>query len=167
RESLGELSPGGSAVARFVQPAARSLPGAILPRSLTCGPNDCVHRLRIGGVERQRGGTGIFISVEDLLPCFAAVARAKDAAFRVGAVRMSEHGSEQAVGVARVNDERRDLLPVAQAQMLPGLAAVAGLVNAIANGKIGPLQAFAAADIDDVRVRRGDAERADGSGGLV
>src|SRR5271154_4173236 len=50
--------------------------------------------------------------------------------------------------------------------MLPGAAAVAGFVNAIAGGKIGAAQAFAAAYIDDVGVARGYGQRADGAGGL-
>ena len=45
--------------------------------------------------------------------------------------------------------------------MLPGFSGVGGFVDAVANGKIGPLQAFAAADINDVRVGRRDGQSAD------
>ena len=49
-------------------------------------------------------------------------------------------------------------------QVLPR---VGGLVDAVAVGEIGPLQALAAADVDDVRVGRRDGEGADGAGRLV
>ena len=97
----------------------------------------------------------------------AAVGRAEDAALRVRAVRMAEHRDEDAVGIARIDGDLRDLLAVAQAEVRPGLAGVGGLVDAVADGEVGALQAFAAADVDDVRVRRRDRERADRAGRLV
>src|SRR5947209_17558195 len=51
--------------------------------------------------------------------------------------------------------------------MLPGLAAVGGFVDAVADGEVGPLESFAAADVDDVGIRRREGESADGAGGLV
>ena len=51
--------------------------------------------------------------------------------------------------------------------MRPRLAAVGGFVNAVADGKIGALQAFAAAHIDNFGIRRRDRQCAYGSGGLV
>ena len=80
---------------------------------------------------------------------------------------MSEHGDEQPVRIARVDDDLRDLLAVAQAQMRPRRAGVGGLVDAVAGGEVRPLQAFAAADVDDVRIGRRDRDGADRSGGLV
>ena len=96
-----------------------------------------------------------------------AVGRSKDAALLVRAVRMPEHGDEQPVRVARVDDDLRDLLAVAQAEMRPGRAGVDRLVDAVAGGEVGPLQAFAAADVDDARIGRRDRDRADRAGGLV
>ena len=49
-------------------------------------------------------------------------------------------------------------------QVLPR---VGGFVDAVADGEIGPLQAFAAADVDDVGIGRRDGERADGAGRLI
>jgi hypothetical protein len=37
---------------------------------------------------------------------------------------MTEDGDEQALGIARVNDDLRDLLAVAQAEVGPGLSGV-------------------------------------------
>ena len=36
--------------------------------------------------------------------------------------------------------------------MRPGLAGVGGFVDAVADGEVGALQAFAAADVDDVGI---------------
>ena len=70
-------------------------------------------------------------------------------------------------GIARVDDDLRDLLAVAQAEVRPRLAGVGGLVDAVAGREVGALQPFAAADVDDVRVRRRDRDRADRAGRLV
>ena len=45
-----------------------------------------------------------------------------------------------------------NLLRVAQAEMRPRLARVGRLVDAVADREVGPRQAFAAADVDDVRI---------------
>src|SRR5439155_21912950 len=74
---------------------------------------------------------------------------------------MAKHRREQAVRVARVNRERRYLLPVVEAEVSPSLAAVGGFVNAVANGEVGPLNTFAACDVNDVRVGRRDGDGAD------
>ena len=97
----------------------------------------------------------------------AAVGRAVEAALRIRAVRMSEHGDEEPVGIARVDGDLRNLLAVAQAEMRPGLAGVGGFVDAVADGEVGPLQALAAADVDDVRIGGRDGDGADGAGRLV
>jgi hypothetical protein len=49
----------------------------------------------------------------------------------------------------RVHQNVGDLLAVAQTEMLPGVARVGGFVNAVARRKVGPAQAFPAADIND------------------
>ena len=65
---------------------------------------------------------------------------------------MAEDRGEDAVRVARVDDDLRDLLPVAQAEVRPGPPRVGRFVDAVADGKVGALQALAARDVDDVRV---------------
>ena len=80
---------------------------------------------------------------------------------------MSQHGDEETVGIARVHQDGGNLLAVAQPQMTPGLAPVDGLVHAVAGGKIGTLQSFAGAHVDDVGVGRRERDGADGTGGLV
>lgn len=80
---------------------------------------------------------------------------------------MPGHGGENFVGILGIDGEFWNLLAVAQAKMGPGLAGVSGFVNAIADGEIRPMQPFAAADVNDIGIRRRDGNRADGAGGFV
>src|SRR5262245_20126237 len=80
---------------------------------------------------------------------------------------MSERGDEHTVGVFRINDDRADLLSVAQPHIPPGLPAVGRFVNAVAGRKIGALQTFAAADVNNVGIGRRDSQIADRPGRLV
>ena len=80
---------------------------------------------------------------------------------------MPGHRDEESIGIARIDRDLRDLLAVAQAEMRPGFARVGRFVDAVADGQIGPMQAFAAADIDDVRIRNRHRDRADGTGRLI
>ena len=69
--------------------------------------------------------------------------------------------------IPRIDLDTRDLLAVAQAEMRPRLSGVGGLVHAVADREIRPLQSFAAADINDVGVREGHRNRPDRAGRLV
>jgi len=80
---------------------------------------------------------------------------------------MSQDGDEQPVGVARIDGDARDHLAVAQPEMLPRAAGVGGLVHPVADGEVGPDDAGARSDVDDVGVRRGDGDGADRAGRLV
>ena len=117
-------------------------------------PEHGVHDVGVRGIEGDVDAAGVLVLVEHLLEGLAAVGGAEEAALRVGAVRMAQHRDEQAVRVARIDDDLRNLLAVAQAQVRPGLAGVGGLVDAVAGGEVGALQPLAAADVDDVRDSR-------------
>ena len=80
---------------------------------------------------------------------------------------MAEHRHVQAVRILRVDDDLRDLPSVAQAQVRPVRAAVGRFVHAVADREIGALAALAAADVDGVRRRRRDRERADRRARLI
>src|SRR5258708_2977664 len=71
---------------------------------------------------------------------------------------MSLSRDEEAIGVFGIDDDGRDLLRVAQAEMLPGASRVGRLIDAVAYGEIGAAQAFTAADIDRVGIRRRDGQ---------
>src|SRR5436190_18154246 len=80
---------------------------------------------------------------------------------------MPEHAHEHTIGVLRIDEDGGNLLAVAQAEVPPALTAVGRFVDAVAGGQVWALQALAAADVDDVGIRRGYGEGADGAGRLV
>jgi len=98
----------------------------------------------------------------------AAVGGTKDAALFIGAVGMAFGGDEEAVWILRIDENRRDLLSVAKVlHVRPGFTRVGGFIDSVAGGEIRALQSFAAADVNNVRIGRGDGESADGAGGLI
>ena len=105
--------------------------------------------------------------VEHLLERRAAVGRAIDAALLVRTVGMTEGRDEQPVGILRVDGDVRDLLRVAQTEVRPRPAGVGRLVDAVAGREVGTMEAFPAADVDDVGVGRRDGDGADRPGRLV
>ena len=80
---------------------------------------------------------------------------------------MSGHRDQQVIGVARIDRDLRDLLAVAQAEMRPGFARVGRFVDAVADREIGAMQSFAAPDVNDVRIRNRNRQRADRAGRLI
>src|SRR2546427_568096 len=52
-------------------------------------------------------------------------------------------------------------------EMLPGFTAIRGLVDAVANRKIGPLQSFAASHVNDIGIGRSHGNRSHGTGRLI
>src|SRR5437899_12534418 len=80
---------------------------------------------------------------------------------------MPQHGDEDAVRIAWIDDHRRDLLAVPQSDVAPAPPTVGGLVDPVAHRQVGPLPAFAAPDVQHVRVRWGDGDRADRTGRLI
>src|SRR6185369_1660443 len=96
----------------------------------------------------------------------AAIRRAVDAAFRIRAVGVPEDGDEEAVRIVRIDGDHRDLLAVAQSEVRPGFAGIGRFVHAVAGGEVGTLQAFAAADVNDVGIGRRDGDGADRAGWL-
>jgi hypothetical protein len=80
---------------------------------------------------------------------------------------MPHDRDEQAVRVARIDDDLRDLLPVTQAEVRPGLSRVGRLVDAVTRREIGTLEPFTASDVNDVRIRWREGDRSDRSRRLV
>ena len=79
---------------------------------------------------------------------------------------MAEHRGEGDVGVRRMDDDLADL-PLLLPDVLPGLAAVGGLVDAVAGHDVAADVGLAGADVDDVGIGRRDGDGADGRGRLI
>ena len=144
RQALRQLPPRGAAVHRLEEPAAGTGEDAVLPRRLAILPERGICHIGIRLVDDDVDAPRVLVAVQHLRERSPAVGRPEDAALGVGPVGMAEHGDEDAVRVARVDRDLRDLLPVAQAEVRPGGAGVARAVDAVAGGEVGTLQALAA-----------------------
>src|SRR5215469_5756817 len=56
------------------------------------------------------------------------------------------------IGILRVDDDRGNLLRIAEPKVRPGLPCVRRFVYAVANGKIGTLQSLPASDVNNVGI---------------
>src|SRR6266478_4222276 len=102
-----QLFPGVAGIARYVQPAAGAAAGE-LPRPPAGLPEAGEKHVWVGRIEADVGGTGVRILEEYPFPGLAAVLRAIDAAFWVGAEGVAEHRGVGDVRVGRVYDHRAD-----------------------------------------------------------
>src|SRR5258708_19587796 len=66
-----------------------------------------------------------------------------------------------------MDDDGADVAGVLQADVAPGLAGVAGTIDAIAERDVAADAGFAAADINHIGIGFGDGDGADGRGGLL
>src|ERR1700733_11336909 len=163
----GDLTPGDAVVGGFIEAAAGAAGGRVnIPGRAAGLPQGCVDDLGLSGVGAEVNRAAVVILAENFCPSGAAIAGAIDAAFRIGAEAVAERGDEDDVRVARVHQDASDLLRIAQADVAPGDAAIAGFVHAIANGNIGAHVCFAGADVDRLRVGGSDGDCADGGGRL-
>src|ERR1700720_1934801 len=80
---------------------------------------------------------------------------------------MPDHSNEYAVRIVRIDENDADLLPVAQAEMLPATASVGGFVDSVASRKVRPAQAFTASDINNVWIRGCERQGANRAGRWV
>ena len=167
RQPLRERPPRLAAVRRLVEAAAGSRELAVLPRPLPCLPERRVDDVGILRIESHVRRAGVGIAIEDLKERVAAVRRLEDPALLVRSVGVAEHGDEQPVRVAGIDDDLRDLLPVAEAEVRPRPAAVPRAVDPVARREVGPLHPLAAADVDHVGVRRRDRDGPDRARRLV
>src|SRR5712664_3270059 len=167
---LGERAPGVPTIDGFEESAAGAnerFAAANFPRSDARGPENGVDSLRIRRIEREIGGAGVFILVQDLGKSLAAVGGAKNAALLIRAVGVAFGGDEDAIWIFRIDENRGDLLGVAKVlHVRPGFSGVIGFIDSVAGGEVRALQSFAAANVNNARIGWRDGESADGAGGL-
>src|SRR5439155_26610759 len=133
------------------------------PRS----PHVRINSLRVSRIKLEIDSSGVFVLIQNFLPCEAAIEGTKNASLRIGPIRMAEHAGENPVGIVRVNDDSPNLLSIAQSEMFPGTAPIKRLINYVAGRKIRPAKAFAAAHVNHVRIRCCDSQSADRASGLI
>src|SRR5262245_5874503 len=112
-----------------MQPAAGPAAGEF-PRSPPRLPHPGEDNARVVRVEAHVGGAGVLVEVQDILPGFATVPRAEDAAVLARAKRIAKRRSEGRVRITRMNDDRPDLAD-ALPDVLPTPSCIDGAVNTI------------------------------------
>ena len=118
--------------------------------------------LRIVGSKGHINGAGVVVLVEHLAPGLAAVGGLEDAALLVGREGMAQRSDEDDVGILRIDPDRGDVARVFQPDVLPGLAGVGRLPHAVALiDRSAHVADIAGSDVDDVRIRRRNGDRAD------
>src|SRR5579875_743559 len=120
------LLPGVAAVSGFEQAASGAAPGAVLPRTLTRLPKSGVDDVGVVGIDLHIGAAHVRPFIEHFLKRLAAIGRTENTALFIGPVRVPEHGDKKPVGIVPVDRNIRNLLAIAQAEMGPGFAAIAG-----------------------------------------
>src|SRR5262249_50731026 len=121
----------------------------------------------VARVEDGVGATGVFGYVEDLLPRLSAIRSFVQPAVAAGAPQRALCGDVDGVGVARVEEDLADVLGLLQSDLLPGLPAVGGFVNAVAVADGALAVVLAGADPDGAGIFRVQLDVADGVGTLA
>src|SRR6266700_2455203 len=158
--------PGSAIVGRTVE-AVLVAATVERPRSAVAFPHRSKENVGILRIKNDVDAAGAVAQVENFLPGFAAIAGAENAALGVFAVGMAESGDEHDVGICGMDDELADVTRVFQAEVVPGLAAVVGTINTIAEGNVAANAGFAGTDINYVGIGVRDGDAADGGSGLL
>src|SRR4029077_13962288 len=103
----------------------------------------------VAGIERDVNPAGVLVLVNNLLPVLAAVGRAEDATLGVRPKRMTQGSDKDDIGILGVNDPLADGSGIGQTCVLPGLAAIRRLVNAVAMRNVSPDAGLARPHIND------------------
>jgi hypothetical protein len=152
-------APAVAAVGRAPQAAAGAAAGQA-PRGASrlpgAGPDDA----RVVRIDADIAGAGVGVDLQHALPTRAAVLGAIHAAFATRLEWRAENRREGHSGVIRIDRDLPDRGPQLQ-RVLPGLAGIGRHEQAGARLHIAADVGFAAADVDDVRIRRRHRERAD------
>ena len=162
REALGDRLPRVAAVRRAVEAAARAVRGRIdVPGRPARLPQRGEDRSRVAGIEGEIDRPGVFVAEEDAGPRLSPVPGAKDAALRIRTVGMAERRDEDEIRILRVHQDFPDLTRVREPQALPGVAAVGGLVHAVAVRDVRAHVGLSGADVEHIRIRGRHGDRSD------
>src|SRR6185503_14585490 len=121
---------------RFEDAAAGAIPRGVFPRTLPRLPKSCVSNIRIFRIEEHIRAADVLVFIENFLKRLASIGRTKNPALFIWTIRMTGDRHQQAVRIAWIDRDLRNLLAVAQAEMCPRVTCVGRLVDTIAYGKI-------------------------------
>src|SRR5262249_5223001 len=123
-----------------------------------------VEHIGVARVHRQVHRAGPAALVEHLAPGLTAIFGLEDAALLVRPPGVAERRDPRDVRPGGMDQDVADVARVAQADVAPGAAAVAGAVDAVAVRDVAADGGLAGAGVEDARLRGRDGDRADGGG---
>src|SRR5437879_11365823 len=112
-QAFGQLSPRAAAIGGCVQAASRAavrIPRR--PRWAARSPHVRINSLRVSRIKLEIDSSGVFVLIQNFLPCEAAIEGTKNATLGIGSVGMTKHAGENAIGILRINDDGANLLPI-------------------------------------------------------
>ena len=156
-----QVRPGVAPVDGLVEPAVRAA-ARERPEVPVDLPRRGVEDAGIRSVEGEVDRPGPFAPEEHALPIAPAVSGAEHAALGVRAEGVAQRRDVHEVRVLRMDLDPADVTGVGEAHVGPRLPAVGRLVDAVPVDDVDPDRRLAGASVDDVGVRFGHGERADG-----
>ena len=162
----GDFTPGAAAVRGLVNARAGAA-GQQRPDAAPPLVGGRVHDVGVDGVELDVGHAGVSVDGQDGLPAVAAIFRPVEPALTAGRPERAFGGDEHRVPVARVDQDLADVLRGCEAGLVPGAAAVAAHVHAVAPGHVAPAHILSRAHPHNVRIGRVDRDGADRVGRLI
>ena len=119
-KSLRQLAPMVTAVRGLVESPRRPVKDVlVLPGARAHIPKCGVQYIRIMRIDLDARAAGVVVRVQHPGPMLPAVLRAKNPALRTRAVRVTQNGRIQSVGITRVHRKIRDLLRIVECQVRP------------------------------------------------
>src|SRR6202022_4577131 len=113
-------------------------------------------------IHREIVRAGAIALVQHLVPMLAAIGGTKDAALGVRTKRVAERRDVDDVGIMRMTAKAADVARIAQADVLPALAAVSRTVHAVPMRDVVADAAFAGTHVQHVWVGVSDGHGANG-----
>ena len=166
RQAFRQFFPGESAVGGLVNRAVRAAAVEAI-RSASALVSGGIEGFRAFGIHGNVAYAGVVIDFQDLLPGLAAIAGLVNAPLRVGSPKMTLCRHINDFRIFRMNDDSADVVCFFQSHVLPGLAGIEGLVNAVAPRGTLAIIGLAGSDPNDRWVRWRDGDVADGRHALL
>ncbi|MBA7652034.1 hypothetical protein ES703_59863 [subsurface metagenome] len=112
-------------------------------------------------------GAGLFVDVEDFLPCFSAVCGFVHTALFVMGPLMTGSRHIDDIRILRVNDDPGNRIRSCQAHVLPGLAGIRGLVHSASCHRAAEDIRLTRSDPHYIRIRGSNGHITDRCGGCL
>src|ERR1043166_3029005 len=144
-QTFGEFFPGHATVGGLIDGAFDSA---------TVEAKGSAAALIRGGIKSVRAfrvhsdiaDAGVIADFQDLVPSLAAVSGLVHAALRIGSPKMAESSGVNDIGIFRMDDDPADVPGFGEAHVLPSLARIGRLIDAIAPGRTLAIVGLAGAD---------------------